>query len=1122
MDVVLEISPRPADGTMVLEWLLDGQPSGSGQITGPSPPIGPYSNNFRWVWDTTGTPDGTHSVCLRVVDSSIPGLPPYYIRSNAQYVIIHNGGGPLNNGSQTLPLAPSSSAAFLLPPAPDFVTYPGTAPVMNTSSYPSQFAAPAANPTERTLLRDVSNWYCEDIGAIRFNEYDFSAQWRTTPTGGVFAQKPFTSSGLSIEGAYQAVLRHSPYDGQRHNNFVDPFSTFFPSLDDPDAFYAVNLSGGLYKIIVSTGEVITFAGWRRDRAKLPVDIENFVASEAEIFAQYEFIGTITDSLTPDQFAGLNDGCIDPRDHKVFYVTNAIDHFIIKVDTNFTPAHISRYAGQPGTHGLVDGNSLTTAQFYSPYTIVMSDGTGNRGPIGTLYVSDFNNWALRKISPDGLTVSTVVGKQTGKAPGVPLGPGMTYPDLENPALSDTWTPPGTVAFASAYIPTPMSMRFASGGDIVYYESGSAVLRRINLGASTVSRIVQTDNIRSSSVFVGIDVDTLGTCIQIDDIMIAPSGESVPLKIVSLDGSYNAHFAADGFGWTPEGEVGVVSLVFTPAVVYSWAVQFSRFQARFFHLGLRNPGISSFRKRLPGDPFINIGANIGFNQTSYDRGRQIYRRGTCLCFPWNSRPALTHLHGAYGYSQLGSSVAPTFDELLVTYPSDAALGAYIQGGMAGSISRPEITGRDLRDLIYFIRRVATSGSYPTPPDPGPSDPDVTAPIISSVVAIRLTSTSIRVTWTTNKPTIGMAVAGTAQGVGTTSPYHIWSPFETTFGTFHDRTIVGLPSVSPIHVAVVSKDNAGNFTNSADITVALSPDGSVIHGQPGGGADGTLYTRYGTWTLGSAVAPQPGYGGGTPCDVLLNGKPVASGAPIGIGISAMQQLRVNYGGNLYGMTFDQIWYQWVDNSWQGNNGADLASGPAPTPTPPALPTFNPPYTPSAENTSISGGVGSLQTTDGIWTFGAVNGSGWDVNLNGIPVLTNGFAFPPYDATLMTVYASSQLFFRKTDSTWRLWAGFQANPSTGPTASPVPVGVVSSPSNPSVVHTASIGTHIADIAVTMSDGSAFSGTITVNDTTNFAISGASLVTNISPLPGGIYFPNVTVSQNGSSYEILIDVRSI
>jgi hypothetical protein len=74
------------------------------------------------------------------------------------------------------------------------------------------------------------------------------------------------------------------------------------------------------------------------------------------------------------------------------------------------------------------------------------------------------------------------------------------------------------------------------------------------------------------------------------------------------------------------------------------------------------------------------------------------------------------------------------------SDAALGAFIQAGFGGGVPRPEITGRDLSNVMYYIRRCSLSGCLPTNPVrvTTAADFDVTPPVISSVVANPLATT------------------------------------------------------------------------------------------------------------------------------------------------------------------------------------------------------------------------------------------------------------------------------------------------------------------------------------------------------------------------------------------------
>jgi len=77
-----------------------------------------------------------------------------------------------------------------------------------------------------------------------------------------------------------------------------------------------------------------------------------------------------------------------------------------------------------------------------------------------------------------------------------------------------------------------------------------------------------------------------------------------------------------------------------------------------------------------------------------GQNIYTRGTIAGGP--ARPSFVLLRGLNGLGALG---LPNFDEM--AYWSDAQLADYIHAGMGGGVQRPEITGGNLCDLIFYIR-------------------------------------------------------------------------------------------------------------------------------------------------------------------------------------------------------------------------------------------------------------------------------------------------------------------------------------------------------------------------------------------------------------------------------------
>ncbi len=106
-------------------------------------------------------------------------------------------------------------------------------------------------------------------------------------------------------------------------------------------------------------------------------------------------GNLNGTGTAARFSYPNGGAVDSQGN--LYVTDKSNHTIRKV----TPAGVvTTLAGNPGLSGSTDGVG-STAKFYSPYGIAIDAAD-------TLYVTDYGNHTIRKVTtPDG-TVTTFAG------------------------------------------------------------------------------------------------------------------------------------------------------------------------------------------------------------------------------------------------------------------------------------------------------------------------------------------------------------------------------------------------------------------------------------------------------------------------------------------------------------------------------------------------------------------------------------------------------------------------------------------------------------------------------------------------------------------------------------------
>ena len=715
----------------------------------------------------------------------------------------------------------------------------------------------------------------------------------------------------------------------------------------------------------------------------------------------------------------------------------------------------------------------------------NSGTAGRAEIPRYVVSSFTDSQHFTIRFEGSSLGTcTIGTLSGP---------MQLQAFD----ADTYSSLTSVSFAAAYTPTPNVIRFNSNGDIVLGETGTLAVRHINLGSSTITRIGSFQDYfeRVNQQWVWIDVDTAGMCGVVDDVRQFPVQNALSAAHLtwqfSLDGTYSAAFFGDGWG---SPEYGPVDEIIGGPGHYPWAIATSKHEGRWIGTGMAHYHPVMGRIKQSGDPNVDHGSNINWNEAMTENASLITYNGTVRGFPRDIRPSLYTLRGGTGGGFTTNLPGHnTYDELNATYPTDAALGAYIQAGMGGFVPRPEIVGNALRDYIYSIRRGSLAGSV-TPAQPGPNQTDTTTPIILTVSAVRNSATQITVSWTTDRPTLGMVAAG-APGNFALGIYSLFSDLEIGFGTSHSLPVQVIAGVDPVHYVVVCEDQFGNFAHTIDQTLF---SGSTIFPP-----NGSLVTGYGTWSWGTEFSPAPAFGGAPFYRVLLNGKVVWGGSSSVGPFGAFQQMTVTNGGNLYAKGADQIWWSFTNYAWLDDGSPDIV--PVPLPPPPS--NFHPPYTPSLDGTTISGGVGNVTTADGVWGFGAATGSGWFTTLNGLQV--GG------PCNQIQVNAHGQAFFRNSDSgAWFVWESNTSFPAVAPTSGPIPIALDFTPSFAMPAFLTPIGTVIATITVTTSNGSPFAGTLTMSGTTSdLGVSGRNIVTQNSPLQGNGQVFVVTATQNGSTF---------
>ena len=768
-------SPQALSGTVVLNLQFRSNNEIVHRVAGVSlrytvddVPFGPVlTDNFASTLDTTTLSDGAHVLSVLFVNEPNSTSFCFYGREYP-FAVVNVG---VLTGPQIVPvIGASPNGTQILPALADYVAYPGYQPHAASHPYNYKFIPPAngvipADFYSEPLTAPLSEFSEGAPGFFQLKNGSIVAD--TFSASLLFCDDLLERGWIFYQTAHTWTARKNHFDGLQGDAGVSPYTTFVPYLDGP-GFVGISLDGRLFKLNLN-GSVQTLTGYTGNRSITPFHYLDSTIPLSTVRATQTMVGNV------DVFFKFPlDLAIDPNNHNLIYVADSQNHRIAMVDLTQNPPEVSTFAGAAGIAGYRDG-SASSALFNNPSSVVMA-------PDGTMYISDTFNNVVRTIS-NGV-VSTLAG----------IGhPGSSTPEPSTTLVAQaplTYAPRTAVPFASAYVNYPEELRFDSKGNLLLNETATRTLRYIDLKAQTIATIAQFANRGSySGEYEWFDVDTHCNVGRCDDIIATDSMNNavyripitgttqVPPPTLTTTSTYQLH----------NGHTKFISLPYTST---PRGVAIAAQEGRLIITGnASSQGIASLHILQATDPAFQL------NNTVFAAGRQVWLTGTVPNFPFGSRPAFAAVHGYEGHSHLGNVL--NFDDMVQM--TDAQLAAYLQAGADGSVVRPELTGNDLRNVIYFIRRSATGGDLVTP---GPNSGDLIAPVISEMSATQSSSTGMTLSWATDKGTIGVVAWGTAPGM-----YFGFSPIEAGYGSVHSAAISNLPAGATIYYSVRAKDVAGN---------------------------------------------------------------------------------------------------------------------------------------------------------------------------------------------------------------------------------------------------------------------------------------------------------------------------
>jgi sugar lactone lactonase YvrE len=232
--------------------------------------------------------------------------------------------------------------------------------------------------------------------------------------------------------------------------------------------------GTLWGLVVSNNVLVAADAGNNNIRKLTLaGVASTFSGSAAVSGSTDAVGTAARFYTPYGAAYDANGNA--------YITDNSNHTVRKVTA---AGEVTTIAGAAGVSGSADGTGGVggTARFNSPTGIAV-DAAGN------IYVSDYNNHTIRKISADYTQVTTVAG-----AAGV-------GGDTNGPA-------------ANARFSNPDGLAVDTAGNLYVADTGNSIIRKITASTGAVSTLAGSSGINGAQ-------DGTGTAARFD----LPTGVAV---------------------------------------------------------------------------------------------------------------------------------------------------------------------------------------------------------------------------------------------------------------------------------------------------------------------------------------------------------------------------------------------------------------------------------------------------------------------------------------------------------------------------------------------------------------------------------------------------------------------